>query len=128
MPFDRNQGDEQLLAYFTIRESLRNQSEHFQLALAQWFNQRLAGRQVRVVFALRRLGFDNSQQLANVVSLRPMCIEFGQELGNWRAFVDKHANEALRLCSAERVIHQLYRSVVLAICVESNCLQNHYSK
>ena len=38
VPFDRAQGEEKPLANLTIRESLGNQLQYFQLALAQWLD------------------------------------------------------------------------------------------
>ena len=38
VPFDRVQGEEKPLANLTIRESLGNELQYFQLALAQWLD------------------------------------------------------------------------------------------
>ena len=60
VPFDGTQGEEKPLADLTIRESLGDELQYFQFALAHWLVRGLGSRQTRFVFALLFLGCECS--------------------------------------------------------------------
>ena len=125
VPFNRIQGEEKPLANLTIRESLGNELQYFQLALAQWLAKGLAsgaGDKSGLSLALPLLSFKCSQQLTYIVRHNPMSSRFGQQLSHRGTFVHKDTDEAARLCQRQRLTQQLHSLVLFAMGMESDRL------
>ena len=121
--FHRIQGEKKPLADLLIGEALRHELEDFYLAVAQWIEKRLGRRLRQCVFALLLLSFIDSQQLPDIVRHHPNSHGLGQEVSHRPPFVDKQTDEATRLGQRQHVNEQMYRFVLFAMCLESDCLQ-----
>src|SRR3990172_2737056 len=123
MPFHSIQGQEKPLANLPIRETLGNESEYFQLALAQWFDQRLGRRQIRLAIVLLLLCFKYSQQLTDIVWHNSTSSSFAKQLCHGWTFVHKYADVSLELCKRQGLVQWHESSRDVSLCLVSKRLQ-----
>jgi len=117
------QGEDQPLAHLLIREPLRHDLEDFQLAWAEWLNQRLGRRgrrPSRWSFALVLLCFKGGEHLPGILRHPAKSRGFGQEVRHGLAFVDKEPDEAARLGERERIQEQVHCLVLVPLSLESD--------
>ena len=114
MSFYSIQGEEKSLADFTVRESLGNQLQNFQLAFTQWLGKGLIGHSNwRIGFNLAGmlLYFKCMQQLTDIGLHYPSISRFRQKLSHRSTFVDEDTDEACRLCHRQCAPQQ-FRSFI----------------
>jgi len=126
VPFDCTHSKDQPLANFLIRASLCDELEYFDLALAERLEERLGRRPRRGDCPLLRLRFACRQQLAEIVRHHSLSGGLGQEMCHQGAFVNKSTDEAAWFSQRQRLTELLYRLVLFALGLESECLQNRH--